>query len=544
MLEPLAVDRTRIECDLLFAPDGRRGRRLRPRRRRRPLGPGQPAGLGDLRVGAARDVVAGLHARLVRADGGRLAPTSGAGCCPGSGRDGVTRRTTSWSSASARSASSAAHAPGPARPPGARARAVRARARARGLARHVADPAAQLPHAGVRPADPGGVRRLGRRSSAGPASSWSPWSAASTCSRPTPAIPMDDYTASLADVGIAVRAARRRRDRAALAAVLAAVGDRRALPGARRDRAGRSRHRADAEAGAPRPAPSCAGPRRVLSLSDSWRPASTVELDGATCHRRPGRRVRGRLDQRGAGRPRRPRCRWRRRSSRRRTSRPRGPGSFAPHHLPLWIWMDDPSLLRLPLLRRADRQGGAGLRRAGRSTRPTRCADVRARPRDARAAGVVHGGRCCPSPVTRCGRSAASTPSRPTATSCSRRCPGHESVRRRPRRRARASSSRRRSGGSSPTWRSTGTTSTDIGAVPARPARPDRSGVPGALAGVTALTSWTWCPPSRGPPGAGGVPGGPSLAARGEAGRARRLLGPPGTSWPGPATSWWAWRRT
>ena len=35
------------------------------------MGPGQPAGLGDLRVGAARHVVARLHARLVRADGGR-----------------------------------------------------------------------------------------------------------------------------------------------------------------------------------------------------------------------------------------------------------------------------------------------------------------------------------------------------------------------------------------------------------------------------------------------------------------------------------------
>ena len=49
----------------------RRGRGLRPVGRRRLLGPGQQAGLGDLRVGAARDVVAGLHARVVRTDGGR-----------------------------------------------------------------------------------------------------------------------------------------------------------------------------------------------------------------------------------------------------------------------------------------------------------------------------------------------------------------------------------------------------------------------------------------------------------------------------------------
>ena len=48
-----------------------RGRGLRPVGRRRLLGPGQQAGLGDLRVGAARDVVAGLHPRVVRTDGGR-----------------------------------------------------------------------------------------------------------------------------------------------------------------------------------------------------------------------------------------------------------------------------------------------------------------------------------------------------------------------------------------------------------------------------------------------------------------------------------------
>ncbi len=71
-----------IDCLLLFDPDAVRRDRLRPVRRGRLLGPGQPAGLGDLRVGAARDVVARLHAGLVRADGGRQPPTSGAGCCP------------------------------------------------------------------------------------------------------------------------------------------------------------------------------------------------------------------------------------------------------------------------------------------------------------------------------------------------------------------------------------------------------------------------------------------------------------------------------
>ena len=52
----------RSSATLLFAPDEVAERRLRPLGRRRLLGPGQPAGLGDLRVGAARHVLAGLHA--------------------------------------------------------------------------------------------------------------------------------------------------------------------------------------------------------------------------------------------------------------------------------------------------------------------------------------------------------------------------------------------------------------------------------------------------------------------------------------------------
>ena len=67
----------------------RRGgaRRLRPLRRRGPLGPGEPAGLGDLRVGAARHDLARLPGRLVRADGGRqprhppLAAAAARGAC-------------------------------------------------------------------------------------------------------------------------------------------------------------------------------------------------------------------------------------------------------------------------------------------------------------------------------------------------------------------------------------------------------------------------------------------------------------------------------
>ena len=49
---------TRIVCDLLFAPDEVARDAFDPSRRGRLLGPGQPAGLGDLRVGAARHVLA------------------------------------------------------------------------------------------------------------------------------------------------------------------------------------------------------------------------------------------------------------------------------------------------------------------------------------------------------------------------------------------------------------------------------------------------------------------------------------------------------
>ena len=71
-LWPTAAGRTRIVCDVLFGPDEVARDGFDPVRRGRLLGPGQPAGLGGLRVGAARHVVARLHAGLVRADGGRV----------------------------------------------------------------------------------------------------------------------------------------------------------------------------------------------------------------------------------------------------------------------------------------------------------------------------------------------------------------------------------------------------------------------------------------------------------------------------------------
>ena len=47
------------------------------------------------------------------------------------------------------------------------------------------------------------------------------------------------------------------------------------------------------------------------------------------------------------------------------------PAAFAPDRFPVWIWMDDPSYLRLPDVRRGRAKGGPGLRRrAGRPGSP------------------------------------------------------------------------------------------------------------------------------------------------------------------------------
>ena len=65
---------------------------------------------------------------------------------------------------------------------------------------------------------------------------------------PGAAIPIDDYTSSLDDVGIGYELLDTAGDRVALAAVLAAVGDGRAVPGPERDRACRTWHQGDAGA--------------------------------------------------------------------------------------------------------------------------------------------------------------------------------------------------------------------------------------------------------------------------------------------------------
>ena len=59
---PHGPDRTTIVNEFLFHPDEMAKAGLRSGGRGGLLGPGEPAGLGDLRVGPARDVLAGVRA--------------------------------------------------------------------------------------------------------------------------------------------------------------------------------------------------------------------------------------------------------------------------------------------------------------------------------------------------------------------------------------------------------------------------------------------------------------------------------------------------
>ena len=57
-LWPKAPDRTEVVCEWFFEPEAIAAPRLRPDRRGRVLGPGQPRGLARVRAHAARDGVA------------------------------------------------------------------------------------------------------------------------------------------------------------------------------------------------------------------------------------------------------------------------------------------------------------------------------------------------------------------------------------------------------------------------------------------------------------------------------------------------------
>ena len=275
------------------------------------------------------------------------APTSGAGCCPG-WRPG-------WPMADRYDAvvvglgalgSAAAYAPGPARPPRARARAVRARARARRL--H--DTSRILRHSyhtpGLRPADPGGVRRLGATSSAGRASSWSPSSAGSTCSRPTrrsrwtTTRRRSTRSASSYELLDVAEIGRRWPQFSLPAGTVGLYQDRGAIVPAGRGTA--LMQKLAAAAGA-----ELRGSTRVLSVVDG--PSGVDGVDGrprrssptgSSCAPTPGPTrcspasdvhvpLETTLEQVTYFAPERP-------------------GSFAPHQLPLWIWMDDPSFYGFP----------------------------------------------------------------------------------------------------------------------------------------------------------------------------------------------------
>ena len=355
---------------------------------------------------AARDVVARLHPRLVRADGGRLrrhpplAPARRLRSATTAVDVDRGRRLRRHRARCARLRRGLA--PGLARPLGGRARAVRARPQPRRLPRHLADPAAQLPHARLRTADAGGVRRLGtargrvgrvaghrgRRPRPVPArlrdrrrtttsrrcARW-----ASTSSRSTPPRSPRRFPV--------VRRARRHAagsSRSAAAIVPAARGT-------------AAMQRLATEAGATLLGshPGHLGDRPRLARDRRGR-RYVVHLP-----RRGGRRRR--VDQPGAGRARRAGP----------AHGDAGAGDLLragrPHAVRLDAAVDldgRAELLRLPLLRRGDRQGGPGLRRAaGRPRRPHH----RPRPGDARAAGVVHGLAAAGLRASRCARCAAST---------------------------------------------------------------------------------------------------------------------------------------
>ena len=161
---------------------------------------------------------------------------------------------------------------------------------------------------------------------------------------------------------------------------------------------------------------------------------------------------------------------------------PERPGSFAPHHLPLWIWMDDPSYYGFPCygeptVKAAQDCGGPVI-----DTSDPSVAHLRPGSGDAGAAGRVHGlgaagvrsaGPVDPLPVH--------ADSRPRL----RPCPGARPRvgRRRPRRRARLQvRADVRTGARRP--RRDRLDDDGRLAVPPRPRRPDRPVVRRPLAGA------------------------------------------------------------
>ncbi len=143
----------------------------------------------------------------------------------------------------------------------------------------------------------------------------------------------------------------------------------------------------------------------VTAVRDLGAGGLEVETTGGVVHCERAGRVRGRLDQRRAGRP--GRAGAARGDAGAGDLLPAGTSRRLRARTAAAVDLDGrPVVLRVPVLRRADGQGGAGLRRAGRRPRPP---DLGPGPR--------HGGPARPAPalpaprpaVPRCARCAAST---------------------------------------------------------------------------------------------------------------------------------------
>ena len=341
---------------------------LRPVRRRRALGPGQPAGLGDLRVGAARHVVALLHAggtrrwRTLSLDIRRwLLPrlgscwtesthehrrhttssSSGLGALGSSTAWHAARRglVACWASSSSSSATTAARrttprgSSGTATTPPPTSRLTFAayddwadlEARDRRAVRHGDRWGRPVP---ARRRDPDG--RLHRRR-------WTP----AAC----------------------LRGARRRRGRRAVAAVRTCPTGTDALYQARTGIVPAARGTAAMQRQAPRHGAGCA--TTPASRRSCPAPTASTSSRPTAVSARARRRHRRRVDRAAA------------RTARRRPAadrdrgaghllRARRPAAVRPERLPGVDLDGRPVLLRVPDLRRGDRQGRAGLRRARR----------------------------------------------------------------------------------------------------------------------------------------------------------------------------------
>ena len=316
--------------------------------------------------------------------------------------------------------------------------------------RHQPDPAAQLPHARVRPAHPGRVRRLGAAVELGRSATLVTVVGGLDLFPPDPAIPLADYTASLTEVGIdfelldVAEIAARWPQFALPAGTVGLYQDRGAIVPAG------PRHRGDAGPGARGTAPSSATAPR--SRGRDRAPRSTV-ADGTTYPAGGVVALRRRVDQPAAAPARR---------------RPAADGDAGAGDV---LRAGAPGGLRARTGCRCgsgwtSRRSTASPATASRPSRRPRTAAARSSTRTPAASEpdpamldllAGHVGRMLPGagpPVRSLRCQYTLTPDRDFVLD---RVPGHPSRGRRPRRAATASSSRRPSAGCSPTWPRRGT---------------------------------------------------------------------------------------